>query len=121
MDDPPDHVIIRPLPCMSKRCARRWRCVGCGKSREDRMLTRRSILAATAVAALCSPGLAQDGYPSGPVTMVVSFPPGGSLDVTTRAIAPKLQERLGKPVVVENRVGGGGVIATNSVAKAAPD
>ena len=63
---------------------------------------------------------AQD-YPAGPVTIVVSFPAGGSVDVVMRAIAPKLQERLGKPVVVENRVGGGGVIVTNAVAKAAPD
>jgi tripartite-type tricarboxylate transporter receptor subunit TctC len=61
------------------------------------------------------------GYPAGPITVVVSFPPGGSIDVVLRAMAPKLQERLGRPVVVENRAGGGGVIATAAVAKAAPD
>jgi tripartite-type tricarboxylate transporter receptor subunit TctC len=60
-------------------------------------------------------------YPSGPVTFVVSFPAGGSIDVVMRAIAPKLQERLGKPVVIENRAGAGGVIATGFVARAAPD
>src|SRR5215207_6968960 len=60
-------------------------------------------------------------YPTGPVTVVVSFPPGGSIDAVLRAMAPKLQERLGKPVVVENRAGGGGVIATAAVAKSPPD
>ncbi|MBX9778293.1 MAG: tripartite tricarboxylate transporter substrate binding protein [Xanthobacteraceae bacterium] len=60
-------------------------------------------------------------YPTGPVAVVVSFPPGGSIDVVLRAMAPKLQERMGRPVVVENRAGGGGVIATAAVAKSAPD
>ena len=45
---------------------------------------------------------AQD-FPTGPVTFVVPFPPGGSIDVVLRAMAPKLQERMGKPVVIENR------------------
>jgi tripartite-type tricarboxylate transporter receptor subunit TctC len=88
------------------------------------MLTRRLMLLLAALNTLTLPACAQawaQGYPAGPVTIVVSFPAGGSVDVVTRAIAPKLQERLGKPVVVENRVGGGGVIATNAVAKAAPD
>jgi tripartite-type tricarboxylate transporter receptor subunit TctC len=62
-----------------------------------------------------------DDYPSGPVTVVVSFPPGGSLDVVARAMAPKLQERLGKPVVIENRAGASGALATGAVAKAPPD
>jgi tripartite-type tricarboxylate transporter receptor subunit TctC len=62
-----------------------------------------------------------DDYPSGTVTLVVSFPPGGSLDVVARAMALKLQERLGKPVVVENRAGASGALATGVVAKAAPD
>lgn len=84
------------------------------------MLTRRSMLLAAALTGFAWPASAQD-YPAGPITIVVSFPAGGSIDVVMRAFAPKLQERLGKPVVVENRVGGGGVIATNSVAKAAPD
>jgi tripartite-type tricarboxylate transporter receptor subunit TctC len=84
------------------------------------MLTRRAMFIAPALAALAVPASAQE-YPAGPTTIVVSFPAGGTIDVVMRAIAPKLQERLGKPVVVENRVGGGGVIATNAVAKAAPD
>ena len=56
--------------------------------------------------------------PTGPVTFIVSFPAGGSIDVVMRAMAPKLQERLGKPIVIENRAGGGGAIATAAVAKA---
>jgi tripartite-type tricarboxylate transporter receptor subunit TctC len=60
-------------------------------------------------------------YPGGPITFVVPFPPGGSIDVVLRAMAPKLQERFGKPVLIENRGGGGGVIATAAVAKSAPD
>ncbi len=84
------------------------------------MITRRSMMLVVALAGLAAPAAAQD-YPAGPVTIMVSFPAGGSIDVVMRAIAPRLQERLGKPVIVENRVGGGGVIATNAVAKAAPD
>jgi tripartite-type tricarboxylate transporter receptor subunit TctC len=86
------------------------------------MMIRRSLLSA-AVGALviaAAPGWAQD-FPSGPITFVVPFPPGGSIDVILRAMAPKLQERLGKPVVIENRTGGGGVIATAYVAKSPPD
>ena len=58
---------------------------------------------------------------SGPITFVVSFPPGGGIDVVMRAMAPKLQERLGKPIVIENRAGAGGNIAAAAVANAPPD
>jgi tripartite-type tricarboxylate transporter receptor subunit TctC len=88
------------------------------------MLSRRHVLGAPAAAsALLSFGRTADAdtYPSGPVTFIVSFPAGGSTDVVMRAVAPKLQERLGKPVVIENRAGAGGVIATGLVARAAPD
>jgi tripartite-type tricarboxylate transporter receptor subunit TctC len=86
------------------------------------MMIRRSLLSA-AVGVLfiaAAPAWAQD-FPSGPITFVVPFPPGGSIDVILRAMAPKLQERMGKPVVIENRAGGGGVIATAYVAKSPPD
>jgi tripartite-type tricarboxylate transporter receptor subunit TctC len=84
------------------------------------MTTRRSLLLAPVLAVLASTAWAQ-GFPTGPVTFIVSFPPGGSIDVVMRAMAPKLQERLGKPVVIENRAGAGGSIATAAVVNAAPD
>ncbi|MCC6776967.1 MAG: tripartite tricarboxylate transporter substrate binding protein [Hyphomicrobiales bacterium] len=63
---------------------------------------------------------AQD-YPHRPMTLVVPLAAGGAMDIVARTVAQKLSERLGKPVVVENRVGGGTVSAATSVAKAAPD
>src|SRR5262245_10688138 len=93
-------------------------------------MVQRSLRFAAVVAALVVPAClgvqphhaAQaQTYPTGPITVVVSFPPGGSIDAVLRAMAPKLQERLGRPVVVENRAGGGGIIATGAVAKSSPD
>jgi tripartite-type tricarboxylate transporter receptor subunit TctC len=87
------------------------------------MIARRAFLIAPALASLLAlggRGFAQE-FPTGPITFVVSFPPGGSIDVVMRAMAPKLQERLGKPVVIENRAGAGGNIAATAVAKAPPD
>ena len=63
---------------------------------------------------------AQD-YPARPLTMVVPFTPGAATDFLARLLGKELEERLGKPVVVENRPGAGTNIGTHSVAKAAPD
>lgn len=60
-------------------------------------------------------------WPSKPLRYIVPFPPGGSSDLIARAIAPKMSERLGQPIIVENRPGAGGMLGVDAVAKAAPD
>jgi tripartite-type tricarboxylate transporter receptor subunit TctC len=87
------------------------------------MLTRRGLLAAPILGSkgLSLPVVAADAFPSGPITVIVSFPAGGSIDVVMRAMALKLQDQFGKAVVVENRAGAGGVLAAADVAKATPD
>jgi tripartite-type tricarboxylate transporter receptor subunit TctC len=82
--------------------------------------SRRGALVALSLAALASDAHAQD-FPSRPLTMVVPFTPGAATDFLGRLLGKELEERLGKPVVVENRPGAGTNIGSNSVAKAAPD
>ena len=60
-------------------------------------------------------------YPNHPIRFVVSFPAAGSTDIVTRLLAQKLSERLGQPFVVEQKVGAGGFIGNDFVAKSAPD
>jgi tripartite-type tricarboxylate transporter receptor subunit TctC len=74
------------------------------------------ILAAPAVAL----AQAQD-YPKRPVTLVAPWPAGGAIDTLCRILGPKLSDRLGKPVIIENRAGAASVIGTAAIAKAAPD
>jgi tripartite-type tricarboxylate transporter receptor subunit TctC len=77
-----------------------------------------------ALALLLAPlaGWAQEApYPNRPIRVLVGFAPGGGTDVTTRAMAPRLSQALGQPVIVENRPGAGGNLASDVVAHAAPD
>ena len=61
------------------------------------------------------------GFPSRAIKIVVSFPPGTTPDTVARVVAPRLQESLGQPVIVENRAGAGGNVAADAVAKSPPD
>ena len=64
---------------------------------------------------------AEPAYPSRPVRFLIPAPPGGTVDHIARLIAPSLSEQLGKPFVIDNRAGAGGVIAAEMLAHAAPD
>jgi tripartite-type tricarboxylate transporter receptor subunit TctC len=83
------------------------------------MLPRRATLALP-LATLAMPAYAQT-WPTRPIRIVVAFGTGGGTDITTRLLAPKLSEILGQPVVVENRVGAGGTVGADYVAKQPPN
>ena len=88
----------------------------------DTILRRLSAILATCVFALvAAPAQSQSTYPSRPVTVVVPFSTGGSTDLVARLIGQPLGQALGQPVVVDNRLGGGGAVGWASVARAAPD
>jgi tripartite-type tricarboxylate transporter receptor subunit TctC len=79
------------------------------------------VLVAAALAAASAGVFAQGSYPERPVKVVVPYPPGGTADLLGRLISQKLGEAWGRSVVVENRGGAGGNIATEAVAKSDPD
>jgi tripartite-type tricarboxylate transporter receptor subunit TctC len=78
-------------------------------------------LAAALLAATVPSTSSGQAWPAKPIRWIVPFAPGGPTDIVSRLLAPKVSERLGQPVLVENRVGAGGNIGTEAVAKAAPD
>jgi tripartite-type tricarboxylate transporter receptor subunit TctC len=80
----------------------------------------RYLFLLAAAALLGGPAAAQT-YPSQPIRFVVPFTPGTGMDIIARQVGPRLTERLGQPVVVENRPGASGNIGADIVAKAAPD
>ncbi len=84
----------------------------------DETITCRGLAALLLVAA--APVWAQS-YPTKPVRIIVPFPPGGSVDVIARMVAPKLSESLGQQVVIDNRSGASGNIGSELAARAAPD
>jgi len=73
------------------------------------------------LAALFSCFAFAQAYPAKPIRLAVAFPPGGPVDIIARLLAPKMSESLGQPVIVENKVGASGNVATQDVAKSAPD
>jgi tripartite-type tricarboxylate transporter receptor subunit TctC len=78
------------------------------------------LLALASLASLPLGAQAQE-YPARPIRLVVPFPPGGPTDVLARIVATRLGERLGQPVVIDNKPGASGMIGADMVAKAAPD
>jgi len=84
--------------------------------------TVRTAISLLAAAALTLPlSATAQTWPTKPIRLLVGFAPGGGTDIVMRAIAPKLGELLGQPIVVENRAGASGTIAADQVAKSPPD
>ena len=82
---------------------------------------RTALLGMAATAGALTPAWAEDSYPQKPVSLIVGFSPGGGSDTVARLVAARLTQLWGQQVVVENRAGAGGRIATEFVAKAKPD
>ena len=78
-------------------------------------------IAAIAAAMLAAAAVQAQAWPTKPVTLLVPFPPGGSTDMIARTVGAKMQEKLGQPVVVENKAGATGTIGAGQVKRAAPD
>jgi tripartite-type tricarboxylate transporter receptor subunit TctC len=87
------------------------------------MISRRRFSALTSVAALAAPGIsrAQTPWPSKPIRWIVNFPPAGAADILSRTLAEYFGNRLGQPIVVENKPGAGGLLGADIVAKAKGD
>ncbi len=91
---------------------------------QDASPNRRHVLAAGLAGAglIASPGLVRaQAWPSRPIRIVVAFPPGGAADIVTRHLTERLSQEWGQPVVVENRGGAGGNVASAEVARTEPD
>ena len=84
------------------------------------MLTRRTFVASASASLLAGPALAQT-YPTQTIRIIFGFPPGGGIDISARLMVDPLKDALGQTVIVENRTGAAGMLAANTVAKAAPD
>jgi tripartite-type tricarboxylate transporter receptor subunit TctC len=84
-------------------------------------VARAVLLAALAAAALAAGGVQAQSWPSRPIHLIVPYAPGGPVDLSARLLAPKLQDTLGQPVVVENKPGAGGNIGADLVAKSPGD
>src|SRR5712692_8135816 len=88
--------------------------------RRARMRQLRVVVFAAFALGFAAAALAQS-WPSKPIKIIVPFPPGNTTDIMARLIGPKITERLGQPVLVENRPGASGMLGLDFVAKSAPD
>jgi tripartite-type tricarboxylate transporter receptor subunit TctC len=91
------------------------------EERDQGGLSVRLVLALVAACAFPGGASAQASFPSKPVRFVVAFSPGGIADTIARSVGLKMSERVGQPVIVENRSGAGGALAAKVVAQAQPD
>lgn len=92
-----------------------------GRGTPLRSPSRRALLGAAAGAAAWPATFAQRDYPARPITLVVPFAAGGIADLTARLVARAMGKALGQSVVIDNRPGAGGIVATRMVVSAAPD
>lgn len=84
-------------------------------------LFARSLLTAIGLVGVLAPAAAQDRFPSKPITLLVGYAPGGTSDLSMRYLAESASKRLGQPVVVVNKEGGGGVVALAELKNTKPD
>lgn len=84
-------------------------------------MLRRSLLALGVASPMVGRAMAQPAYPVKPIRLVVGYTPGGGNDLIARIVAAKLQDKLGQPVVVDNKPGAQSIVAAEIVARAAPD
>ena len=85
------------------------------------MTPRRPLILGAALVTLARPSLAQAPWPARPVRIIAPYSPGGQTDTVIRMLAPRMQEALGQPVVIENRTGAGGTIGAGVVAQSPAD
>src|SRR5690625_3702910 len=84
-------------------------------------LAVRAILGISAFAATAHAADSTENYPERPITVVVPYTPGGSVDTVARLVTAEMQKVLGQPIVIENKPGASGVIGATQVARAKPD
>ena len=89
--------------------------------RRGALATLAASALALGTAAFSLPALADGNWPSRPITLIIPGAAGGSTDIPARMLAQKLGERLGQPVIVDNKPGAGGSLGTGLVARAQPD
>jgi tripartite-type tricarboxylate transporter receptor subunit TctC len=88
---------------------------------EFSVITRRDFARAVAFMAVVPSAHAQDRYPDRPIRILVGYPAGGGVDLVARLVGEAMKQAFGQPALIENRPGASAMIATNAVAKAAPD